>query len=254
MDEESKELVAVVTEAGVRGFLETIAAPLTEAGGWGADIIRRHRFRTQVKTLVLAKRMLDDAGLSAHAVAPRLLVPLLENASLESDPDEADDSGAAAAAMQTRWAALLANAAAGDRGAPVRTAFPTILAELEPIEARMLEELAKQPPDVQDLWGLRVLVGLDAADESVRVGFLAHIDNLTRNRLCEVRWPDAYLQNLAEYLEREESGNPSSISGVRARPITFKVGMPRPETRELVHATELGRAFVRACTPPAGNA
>jgi len=249
MDEDSKELVAVVTEAGVRGFFETIAAPLVEAGGWGADIIKRRRLQTQVKTLVLAKRMLDDAGLPANAVSPKLLVPLLENASLEDDPEEAADPEAAEA-MQQRWAALLANAAAGELGASVSLAFPTILAELEPIEARIIDELTSvEAPEEIDIWGLRMAVGLDAAEEPVRTASLAHIDNLERLRLVTVRRPDNYLENLSTYLLRDQSGD--SASGLYPSRAFGTPQVPLPERRELVTLTELGRAFVRACKPPA---
>lgn len=250
MDEESKELVSAVTEAGVRGFLTTIAAPLVEAGDWGADVIRRRRLKTQIKTLVLAKGMLDAAGLPANAIAPRVLVPLLENASLADDPDEANDP-ADAEAMQARWAALLANAAAGELGADVATGFPAILAQLEPIEARILDELTKlSSPDTIDVWGLRVALGQDAAVEAVRVAFLAHVGNLERLGLCEVRRPNKEMQELVNFLQRERQPDPF----VGAPLTTLQPwAIPQPEQRELVILTELGRAFVRACTPPAEN-
>lgn len=244
MDEESKELVAVVAEAGVRGFLETIAAPLVEAGDWGADIIRRRRLKTQIKTLVLAKRMLDDAGLQPRAVSPKLLVPLLENASLEDDPEEAVDPEAAES-MQRRWAALLANAAAGERGASVGPGFPGMLSELEAIEARILDTLAGQRPEARiDTSSLAVSLGLAMEDEPVRIAYWVHLDNLERLKLCTVRRKDSDLEALYNYLSRDEH-NPFGTGRAIGTP-----RIPRPERADLVFATELGRAFVRACTPP----
>src|SRR5581483_8884885 len=102
MDDESLELVKAAAEGGAAGFFQTVCGPLVEAGEWGRDIIRRQRVTTQIKTIIRANEMLRDAGLPPHAVSLKVLVPLLDGASLESDDDPT---------MAERWAALLANAA-----------------------------------------------------------------------------------------------------------------------------------------------
>jgi len=90
MADESTELVKAAAEGGVQAFLATICGPLVEASDWGSDVVRRHRLKTQIKTLQLAQSMLEDAGLAPHVIPAKVLVPLLELSSLEEesvDPD-----------------------------------------------------------------------------------------------------------------------------------------------------------------------
>jgi hypothetical protein len=75
--------------------------------------------------------MCEEAGISPRAISLKLLVPLLENVSLEDDPDDPAADPEEAEAMHERWAAMLANAAADDAGADVPPSFPIILSELE---------------------------------------------------------------------------------------------------------------------------
>src|SRR4051812_21188944 len=109
MDEESLDLVKAAAEGGAGGFVKAVAPWLVEAGEWGADLIRRRRMSTQLKTLLLAERMLSEAGIAPTAIAMKVFVPLLEHASLEDDVGEAPNPEEAQA-MHERWAALLANA------------------------------------------------------------------------------------------------------------------------------------------------
>ena len=79
-----------------------------------------------------AERMLSDANLQPRPVEPRRLIPLLEGASLESDEG-----------LQERWAALLANALSGDRGAPVLPSFSFFLQQLSSLDVLVLSSLHK---------------------------------------------------------------------------------------------------------------
>ena len=71
------DLVKAAAEGGLTGFLTTIAAPLVESGEWGADLVRRYRVKTQIKTLVRANELLEQAGLPPNAVSLKVLIPLL---------------------------------------------------------------------------------------------------------------------------------------------------------------------------------
>ena len=71
--------------------------------------------------------MLDERGLPAQPVAPKLLVPILENASLEDDDY-----------LQDLWAALLANAATR-QGREILPSAPELLKQLNPWEVLLLE-------------------------------------------------------------------------------------------------------------------
>jgi len=68
--------------------------------------------------------MLKEMRAEAQQVPLKILIPIIQNASLEEDDD-----------LQNRWAALLANNASGDY---VETAFPEILRQLSSADAHLL--------------------------------------------------------------------------------------------------------------------
>jgi hypothetical protein len=149
--------------------------------------------------------IIDAAGLTAHEVPLRALMPILESGADEERPD-----------MQERWANLLANAATSSEETPV--AFPDVLRQLEPAEARILDHVYDTmmmiAPDLrrQNL-GLifdGVTHELGLSPESTEF----HIDNLIRLRLV-----------------REPTGS---------------FGGPG----DTVTISEFGRRFVRACRSP----
>lgn len=74
------------------------------------------------------QRMLKEAGINPQAVSPRLFLPILDNSSVENDED-----------LHSRWAALLANAAA--RSNSVHPSFIEILRQLTPEDAQLLDKL-----------------------------------------------------------------------------------------------------------------
>ena len=83
-------------------ILKKILGPLADEIGESIGVVARHyRYRLGVKMYQKTEGMLIDAGISPHAVPPRLFLPIVENASMQDDED-----------LHTRWAALLANAAA----------------------------------------------------------------------------------------------------------------------------------------------
>jgi hypothetical protein len=184
MDEESKELVEVSTKALAEGttkaFLDTIFGPAVEVGEFLRDQVRFVRGMVQIKMFKRASAYLDKQGIPPHQVSIKLLFPLLELSSLE---DEDDDE------MIDRWAALLANAAAGpDRGAAVLPSFARMLAELSPEEAVILDTLYRdaRPSDVPSLHQINDIprTGLGEGDPM----FVARCFNLDRLGLLEASW------------------------------------------------------------------
>jgi hypothetical protein len=221
VDKETTELVKAATEGGVRAFLETIAGPLVESSAWATDLIRRQRVKVQIRTLTLARQMLETAGLAPGAVPAKQLVPLLELASLEEPEDEE---------MQARWAALLANAAADGETPDVWPSFPRILSELSPVEAQLLDGLAAQEDGAQILEAFLEVAGLPLTDgRPEQYPYGVYVDNLERLQVIRVLRPDRALQALA----RKVSDRPTMMNNW-----TY------------VHLTALGRAFVAACSPP----
>jgi len=108
-------------------MLRKIVGPLADEMGESLGVVARHyRYKLAVKMYQKTERMLTDAGINPHAVPPRLFLPMIENASMQ------DDEG-----LHTRWAALLANAAASPDS--VHPSFIEVLRQLTPDDAHLLD-------------------------------------------------------------------------------------------------------------------
>ena len=79
------------------------------------------------------KRIIHAAGFEPNSVAPHLLFPILEAASLQEDEE-----------LQDRWACLLANAARPGRADDVLPSFVEVLKQLSPFEAQCLKKLIEE--------------------------------------------------------------------------------------------------------------
>lgn len=109
-------------------------SPGHELQEWLSDVVRGRRARSQIKVLQRTLELIEGAGLSVRVVPDKTLTPLLEFAGLENPED--DD-------MIATWAALLTTAATADGGVP--PAFPSILSQITPREARTLAGIHGEP-------------------------------------------------------------------------------------------------------------
>ena len=115
-------------------FLSEIVVPavgptIKEIGGYVGDNVRYFRFQNQVNILVKAQEKLKQSGISPGKVPSKLLVPLLENGSLEDEESMVD-----------KWANLLANAANPNYPSTVEASFIEILKQLSPNEVLILDK------------------------------------------------------------------------------------------------------------------
>jgi Abortive infection alpha len=196
LDAQAAQFAAKITGAGAN-----------ELGAWFGDHIRVRRLKSQLRILDKARKLAEDAGYEPQVVNLKILVPLLETGSLE---DETDDE------MIGCWAALLANAASGERDVP--PSFASVLRDLESEQARILDHvyqiMMQMSPALRkdDLGIMRagIVAELGLSDDTIDY----HLDNLIRLRL--VRRP---------------------IGSISDDP-------------EVVTLSEFGRTFVRACRPP----
>jgi hypothetical protein len=115
-----KELLAPVTDI----LRQLLGSAATEVGLSFGDSARVWRLKRAVKLLEKVRRIADEAGLELKTVTPRLLFPILEAGLLEDDES-----------MQNRWAALLANNAAGTH---LDRVYPEILRQLSAADAQLL--------------------------------------------------------------------------------------------------------------------
>ncbi len=220
MSEPSTDLVKAVTEAAVAGATGEF---IDKLGGFGvetSELIRDHvrfvRAKGQLKMYEKTMAILRNRNIEPNRVAWKILFPLLDFSSLEDENDEE---------MIDRWAALLANAAAGpQRGATVLPSFPRILSELSPEEAAIVD-VVYQPPDAARVPEMYHVYPDDPrlrrADDPL---FDTRCFNLARLGLLQAPWENA------------------------------QVGDTDPPVYEhKVHYLEgnaLGLSFVLACTPP----
>jgi len=121
--------IAKQTLEPVGDLVKRIAGPLADEIGEALALVARpYRIMLSVKMFQKTQQMLKEAGVTPHSVPPRLFLPILENASIQDDED-----------LHTRWAALLANAAASPNF--VHPSHIEILKQLAPEDAILLDKL-----------------------------------------------------------------------------------------------------------------
>ncbi|QNH60736.1 Abi-alpha family protein [Hymenobacter sediminicola] len=110
-------------------FVNKVVGPAAEELGLLlSEGLRKFRLKKQLALFKEAHQMLADAGVDAKQVSLKLLVPLLENASLEDSP-----------VLSTKWAALLANAANSNVSKEPHPSFVDTLRQLTPSQAKILD-------------------------------------------------------------------------------------------------------------------
>jgi hypothetical protein len=111
-------------------FLKRVSGPAAdELGAWWQDNVRAFRARNAARAVGRAGDILEAAGRQPNEIPLRTLLPLLEGAAKEDD-----------AVLSELWAALLANASI-DEGEAVRPIFAATLAQLAPLDAKLLQEI-----------------------------------------------------------------------------------------------------------------
>ena len=211
---------AVPFTAIVRRMLGPAADEVAEM--W-RDQVRVYRYGRQLKLLEKAERMAEEAGFTPQAVPPKILFPLLEGASLEDDDD-----------LHTMWAVLLANAAS-NKAYIVRPTFITLLRELAPDEAALLDSI----------W-----VVYEAIEEKKRHPWIHDSDMRTRVRDELNRSINVVRANFRKLAFEDEKE--TDVRYEECLQSLQRAGLIQ-SYRPLKHAftlTRLGAAFLIACRPP----
>lgn len=110
-------------------FAQTLIGPVSEIANFLTDKIRYQRWRSMVKTIQQAKEFSEEWGINPKQVPLKILIPILEKASLEEENSD----------MIEKWAGLLANASDDPHTKHAR--YASMLAETSPEEAELLERL-----------------------------------------------------------------------------------------------------------------
>jgi hypothetical protein len=115
-----------------KGFLNTLLGPtIEETGLLIGDNIKYIRFKNQIKILNKARNYALNKKIKTSEISLKILVPLLENASLEESPD-----------LQSKWASMIVSMADSETNLQNQI-FPFILGQLSITEFNELDKLSK---------------------------------------------------------------------------------------------------------------
>jgi hypothetical protein len=189
----------------VREFAESVGllGPAREIiGGW-TDRLQIRREERRLRALTAAASRVRPLGVPISAVKDRFLAEILDGAADEDDPE-----------LHGLWSNLLANAAIGTDMAP---SFPTVLRQIEPVEAHLLDAALRYLQ--RRLPGVEVPLDELPAFDALR---WRHLDNMERLGLIS-------FSTAASFVERRPE-----------RPVSV-----------FMYVNPYGEAFVTACSDPA---
>lgn len=149
------------------GFLQRVLGPLAEAGDFLSDKIRFYRWKSSLSTIEEANRIAKANGIDPQQIPIKVLVPLLEKASLEEENSD----------LTSKWANLLASAARDKES--VRPIFIDILSRLngfdvkcidEIVSDKVLDSVAQDRSDlsIQRIINIKIAVKLDSLLDTCR--------------------------------------------------------------------------------------
>ena len=155
MEEEAKAVQEVFKTTGkaidagreVGGFLSRfVAGPLDQCMGIVEDKLKYLRWERQERLMDKANKFLAERGLSepTRPVPLQIAIPVMQGGSLEENDD-----------LQDRWAALLVNAADASFTHEIRRAYVSILEDLTPLDAQVLDKIYPVDKEVNPSLGIQ---------------------------------------------------------------------------------------------------
>lgn len=211
-----KQLLEPVTDI-IKSLLGPAAAEIGLA--WG-DSLRLWRLKRIVRLLEDVRQITSDAGLQLKPVAPRILFPLLESASLQDDED-----------LHQRWVALLTNAARSDFEGEILPCFPDILKQLTSEEAQFIDRAYDEVTRDAERRRTEIL-SENPEFHGTDVGFLGLSGGIIRSV------HPVLIENMERLMLVTRTRVPLSVGN--------KIVNTMPPANHL-YVSELGKIFVRAC-------
>ena len=215
------------TLAPVQDIVRQLSGPAaTEVGLILGDHFRVWRLKRAVRLMEDVKQVASDVGLTLRPVAPRLLFPILDAATLEDEEE-----------LHQRWVALLTNAATAFDG-EMLPSFPDVLKQLVSAEVQFLDRAYDEVLE-DEAKAKSELYAHNKDNEDVRVT-KSHIRESTLDSAQPILVED--LERLALISRIARSAFTDDLRQVINKFIS---------TNEL-YITDFGGAFVRACRLPKG--
>lgn len=221
-------------------FKSVAVPPAKIIGSWLGEILSinysQWRVKQAAKVVEGAGEILAELGLEPTVRKPKVLLPLIEQASLEDNED-----------LTKKWMGLLASSVTGDS---IHPSYPRILSELIQSEAKIIDHLyslevafeAIKIDKITERWRALKQFRLKQLKESVALDnevFSRSIDNLLRLRLCN--HPEKY----EDYEVVVDTALDSDELDVSTESITNRF-----TDTEAIRLTNLGKSFVKACRGP----
>ena len=206
-------------KAGIKGDQDAIAKffsgilPDFVKDGIGilSDQVKLWRWSNQINIIKKAQAKIEASGLSKKQIPLKVLVPIIQNSSLEQDEN-----------MQDKWANMLANAATGS--VEVSPNYAAILNELSPIEVVILDKIYQEVNKEAD-YQKRKALQFDTSK-------LKSMLNVTEEKM------DLIIENLFRLNVLQSPAG----QGVMLGKFPFAL-----RTTKIFEFTTLGYEFVRAC-------
>jgi hypothetical protein len=200
------------------------------------------RIKNLLGSMEKTNQILVERGIKPAPISKKLVYQFLDGASKEEDET-----------LQQLWAGLLATALQGHQTHP---AYPTILEQITPLEARILNILfleSKNPlSEVPVAASIRAipLYTLLSQESLTEQSLMISTGNLCRQNLCTLEPVKSLLETYEEALETPKAFA-QSIPDIKPPVSPFRQSTSRyPEIYEQkIQLSPLGYAFVTACQP-----
>lgn len=118
-------------DAIIKFFSGIVPDFLKDGVGILSDQVKLWRWSNQINIIKKAQNKIEESGLSKKQIPLKVLVPIIQNSSLEQDEN-----------MQEKWANMLANAATDN--VEISPNYAAILNELSPIEVSILDKIYQE--------------------------------------------------------------------------------------------------------------
>ncbi|WP_332023022.1 Abi-alpha family protein [Kaistella sp.] len=117
----------------IKDFAEKLIGPtIEEVGLLMSDNIKYYRFKNQLNILTKAKKYVKDKNIDIKHIPIKILVPLLESASLEEDNE-----------LQDKWAFMVGNLADSNQNLQNQV-FPYLLTQISLNEFQQLQNFSEK--------------------------------------------------------------------------------------------------------------
>lgn len=134
MTKDEQDLVKVGVQAALQPFSDLcqklFGGVAQEVGETWRDAARARRIERRIKLFKRLQTFFDQTGVTPSQIPDNIWMPALEAASTEDD-----------SLLQSKWAALLYNAARVDVRTVVQPSYSEILRQLSPLEAKFLDSI-----------------------------------------------------------------------------------------------------------------